>query len=330
VNYFGPLGQLLQIDQQNRPLYDSDIVGQTGHGQLQTPPGRAIPAGTRKYLCWKHHFDILNGCLPLTPPNSAHHPHLTANTNIGLCTSPLSVNPNTYYEFNNFGSHVYPAMLTPPQEKTTPLRLSPEHLKSQQSINQTPIINNMSPLMQYNVLSQLPKQSQKPNNLAKVLMKAKAAVNSRKCQKCSCPNCQNNVTQGKKKHMCHIPGCGKLYSKTSHLKAHLLMHAGERPFVCQWVYCDKAFTRSDELQRHMRTHTGEKRFECSECGKKFMRSDHYNKHKKTHESRTDEVVQESQLSVDVNHISDSSISTPQCQQSPEVFNLPETPVTDDD
>ena len=29
VNYFGPLGQLLQLDQLNRPLYDADIVGQT-------------------------------------------------------------------------------------------------------------------------------------------------------------------------------------------------------------------------------------------------------------------------------------------------------------
>ena len=29
VNYFGPLGQLLQLDQLNRPLYDADIVGRT-------------------------------------------------------------------------------------------------------------------------------------------------------------------------------------------------------------------------------------------------------------------------------------------------------------
>ncbi|XP_051563381.1 transcription factor Sp3-like isoform X2 [Myxocyprinus asiaticus] len=107
---------------------------------------------------------------------------------------------------------------------------------------------------------------------------------------CTCPNCKEAGGRGsgmgkKKQHICHIPGCGKVYGKTSHLRAHLRWHSGERPFICSWSYCGKRFTRSDELQRHRRTHTGEKKFVCPECSKRFMRSDHLAKHIKTHQNK---------------------------------------------
>lgn len=71
-------------------------------------------------------------------------------------------------------------------------------------------------------------------------------------------------------------GCGRSFSRPSHLQMHLYSHTGERPFSCDT--CHKGFGTSWAVTKHRRIHTAEKPFSCAGCSKRFTQRSSWRRH----------------------------------------------------
>ncbi|XP_062258927.1 zinc finger E-box-binding homeobox 2a isoform X3 [Platichthys flesus] len=92
---------------------------------------------------------------------------------------------------------------------------------------------------------------------------------------------------GKNEESFACPLCSDTFSHRTQLERHMTSHkaprdqppseeAGNRKFKCS--ECGKAFKYKHHLKEHLRIHSGEKPYECSNCKKRFSHSGSYSSH----------------------------------------------------
>ncbi|KAK8375689.1 hypothetical protein O3P69_008461 [Scylla paramamosain] len=77
-----------------------------------------------------------------------------------------------------------------------------------------------------------------------------------------------------KMHQC--PSCHYSSSILTHLKRHMRIHTGEKPFAC--TFCSYTCSTKENLKKHIRTHTGEKPYFCPHCPYRSSRTDSLKSH----------------------------------------------------